>query len=73
MNIEDKNQWKVREDGSIDNEGATYYIPACRLGENWIAHLSEKRWVDMNKFIPAYIEACIRAGVTTVRISHYDD
>ena len=65
------NNWKVDRNGGISNERAWYFIDPCRLGtENWIEHMSQKVWVDMNAFIPAYIEACRRAGVTNVKISY---
>jgi len=35
---------------------------------NWPEHLMEKRWFDGNTFLPAYFEACRRAGITTIRI-----
>jgi len=68
--IDEFNDWKVDANGGIHNERAEYFIDPCRLGENWLDHLSQKVWVDMNKFVPAYIKACARAGVTTVKITY---
>ena len=34
---------------------------------DWIAQLMNKRWFDINTFIPVYIEALCRAGVEEVR------
>lgn len=64
-------EWTVSKDGDISHKGNEYVIASFRLGaENWIGHMAEKRWVDMNTFIPAYIEACRRAGVTFVQIGY---
>ena len=40
--------------------------------EDWIIHMAEKVWVNLNTFIPAYIEACKRKGlkVVSMRISY---
>lgn len=63
--------WAVSKDGDIKHKETGYYIAAFRLGrENWLGHMANKRWVDFNTFIPAYIEACHRAGVTTVAIAY---
>lgn len=61
--------WTITEEGDIEHANG-YYVEAERLGENWLEHLSKKKWVDMNTFIPAYIEACRRAGVKTVKIAY---
>lgn len=62
--------WKITKEGDLEHLNR-YYIEAYRLGtENWLDHMREKNWVDMNKFIPAYIEACRRAGVKTVKIAY---
>ena len=50
-----------------------YLIYAERLAEPfWILHLlSSKKWFDANTFIPAYFEACRRAGIKKVTILTY--
>ena len=64
-------EWAVSKDGDISHKGNEYVIASFRLGrENWLGHMAEKRWVDLNTFIPAYIEACRRAGVTLVKIGY---
>ena len=46
-----------------------YFISADRLGkENWLDHMAGKSWVDLNTFVPAYIEACHRAGVMSAPV-----
>jgi hypothetical protein len=47
-----------------------YVIPAGRLGENWLEHMSEKCWVNMNTFVTAYIRACHLAGIKSVQIAY---
>lgn len=63
--------WEVSEEGDLYCDDASYYIGAERLGtENWLCHMAGKKWVNFNTFIPAYIEACRRAGVKTVKIAY---
>jgi hypothetical protein len=64
------------ENHLVDFEGWTeennrYYIEKERLAENWLDHMREKKWNDMNKFVPAYLEACRRAGVKMVKVTYY--
>ena len=40
------------------------------MGQNWLGHMAGKRWVDLNTFVPAYIEACRRAKIETVYIDY---
>ena len=64
-----KSDWYVDGEGYLCHKGEYYEIDPGRLSENWIARMSHKRWVNMNTFIPAYIEACHRAGVEQVKIT----
>jgi len=49
--------WELYSDGSLCHDGY-YWITADRLKEPlWIRHLSEKRWINWNTFIPAYMKA----------------
>jgi len=61
--------WTVDASGNMTSKNG-YEIDATRLGENWLEHMVEKSWVDMNTFIPAYITACYRAGVKKVCITY---
>lgn len=59
-------QWWITPKGDMCALGC-YDIAAHRLKEpSWLLHLSEKRWFDANLFIPAWFEACRRAGITEV-------
>ena len=62
--------WYIDEEGYLCHKKYYYEIAPDRLSENWIAHMSHKRWVDMNTFIPAYIDACRLAGVEQVKITY---
>ena len=62
--------WTVEPDGTMSHKGVYYVIPADRLGENWLEHMSAKNWVDMNTFVRSYIRACYIAGVKSVQITY---
>ena len=61
-------QWCLSADG--DMACGNYFIDKERLAENWIGHMMGKKWFDANTFIPAYVEACRRAGVRQVNIDY---
>lgn len=67
--------WKVSNKGTLTckrDNGFTYDIHFDRLTENnWIQHMREKIWVDMNDFIPAYFEALRRRGIKELTIKIY--
>jgi hypothetical protein len=63
-------EWRITEDGDLEHINR-YYIEKERLAENWLDHMREKKWNDMNKFVPAYLEACRRAGVKMVKVTYY--
>lgn len=65
-----RSDWYIDEEGYLCHKGEYYEIDPDRLAENWIGHMARKRWVNMNTFIPAYIEACERAGVQQVNITY---
>ena len=63
--------WEVSPSGDMYCADASYHIAAERLGtENWLDHIAGKTWVNLNTFIPVYIEACRRAGIKTVKIQY---
>lgn len=73
-----KKEWVYNEDWEISPEGdmigwGYYWIASERLGESdWILHLMEKAAFNANTFIPAYFEACRRAGLKEITIiTHY--
>lgn len=65
-------EWYVSKAGDMTYKGH-YHIMAYRLTEeDWIAHLSEKNWINWNDFIPAYMQALKNAGIQFVNIRvHY--
>lgn len=65
-----KSDWTVHEDGTMVHNDKGYVIEGWRLTENWLEHMSEKNWVDMNTFVPAYIRACYIADVQKVEITY---
>jgi hypothetical protein len=65
-------QWKVDCRGNIDLLGKRpYYIHANRLAEtepgsngtrsDWLLHLTEKEWIDIEDFIAAWQHAVVAA------------
>lgn len=61
-------KWKVTKDGMVGPDD--YFIQKGRLDETrnglcseWIAHLVEKTWFDLDLFIPAFREALQRHKV----------
>ena len=71
---EEMSDWSVAEDGGIINEKHGYHIEKERLsdmgwGINWISHVAEKGWVNLNSFIPVYFLALKRAGIDTLHIN----
>ena len=62
--------WQLSERGDMCFHNSRYYIDADRLKESdWIIHLMGKVWFDANTFLPAYFEACRRAGIKKVTIT----
>lgn len=65
-----KDEWVITVSNDLKHTGTNYLIPADRLTEeDWILHLMEKRWFDLNTFIPAYFEALRRAGHKSVEVA----
>lgn len=65
--------WYLSTDGDMCNSRSDYFIEADRLDEDdWILHCMEMAWFDGNTFLPAYWEACRRAGIkeVTMKISY---
>ncbi len=65
--------WNISPDGELFHNTTRYQISAQELDKkDWILHMMGKRWVNFNTFIPAYFEACRRAGIDTIKmISNY--
>lgn len=62
--------WTIAKDGTMKHGSPLYEIEGDRLSEdNWIQHMTEKRWVDAREFIRAYLIACQVRGLNTVTIS----
>lgn len=61
--------WYVRTDGQMLDKRTGYVIPPDELDrEHWLIHLLDKRWFDATTFLPAYIEACRKAGLEVIHI-----
>lgn len=59
--------WFLSISGDMICRRGGYNIEHDILGNiTWPTHLSDKRWFDANTFLPAYTEACRRAGVNQV-------
>lgn len=69
----EQKDWNISPDGDLLHNKTKYQISAQQLGEkDWILHMMGKRWVNLNTLIPAYLEACRRAGVDELQIiTHY--
>lgn len=63
--------WIVDEDGTMTSKQKPWYIiEGSRLTQkDWIKHLLEKGWVDMNTFIPAYFYALKIIGKKEISIT----
>lgn len=62
--------WAVDQYGNMEHKKTGYCITHERLDENWLEHMSEKTWVNMNTFVRAYIRACYLANVKKVSITY---
>ena len=61
--------WALSADGDMIQVEEDYIIDHERLEESdWFLHLMEKGWFDANTFLPAYLEACVRAGLKMATI-----
>lgn len=49
-------QWRVWKDGTIESLTPSYVIDPefLRNGTDWLDHMSQKRWVDIDAFMKAY-------------------
>jgi hypothetical protein len=67
-------QWAVCDDGVYCMD-MPYQILARRLNENWLSHMSEKTWVDMNSLDEALTtcRALYESGALEVRPPSTDD
>ena len=62
--------WFLSSRGDMMCRRGGYEITADILDRgHWLWFLTEKRWFDANTFLPAYYEACRRAGIKEVRIT----
>ena len=69
---EKQKDWIVSKSGDLEHIERGYFIRADRLTEeDWLLHLTEKAWFDANTFLPAFFEACKRAGKQRVTIKTY--
>lgn len=66
----EESDWLVDKHGNMRHKREIYDIPAERLAENWLEHMSQKKWVKMETFVRAYIRACYLAGIKTVQITY---
>lgn len=80
MKKEAKNfgEWHVTESGDMIHTDYKYKIDGYRLvskiddNNEWILHMMDKKWVDMNDFIPAYFHALKNLDTQYVEIkTHY--
>lgn len=63
--------WEVEPDGTIISKLHPFYAISGEQLKNkdWIKHLLEKKWVDMNTFIPAYFYALKMIGQKEILIT----
>lgn len=65
-------KWKVYQNGDIDFDNGYYFIDGSRLqDEDWIYHLLEKNWVNMNDFLPAYFQALQNVGIELIQVRSF--
>ncbi len=55
--------WHVSENGDMNFKNGRYQIFGYQLSQdNWILHMLEKDWVNLNEFVPAYFHALRNIG-----------
>lgn len=65
----EQTDWEISPKGDLCHKKMGYNIYNNQLNQNdWILHMMEKGWCDLNTFIPAYFEACRRAGINSLKI-----
>ena len=64
----DFGQWVVTSDSLETNDGR-YVIEFNRLKENWITHLLNKSWCDMNSFLKAYRFALLKNNLPITKVN----
>lgn len=56
-------EWTISEEGDIKHEQPTYCIDSDRLHEtDWLQHMVDVGWVDLNDFVPLYLQALSKKG-----------
>lgn len=61
--------WLLTKNGDMLNAIADYEILNDELQGNLFCRLMSKKWFDANTFLPAYFQACMRAGLEHVTIN----
>lgn len=61
-------KWKVYKDGTMVHDEFYEIGPDQLTQDDWILHLMEKTWIDLNTFIPAYLKALCNAKIGRVTI-----
>ena len=65
-------KWIVTKEGDLDYNNGRYFIDHKRLNEkDWLSHIQEKGWIDLNDFIPAFWAACKVVGIKQLSIIIY--
>lgn len=61
--------WCIGKNGDMIDKRTGYHIPGDELDRNdWLLHLSEKRWFDVITFLPTYHYACMCKGLGTMTL-----
>lgn len=56
-------EWFINEEGDIEHTRPPYLVDANRLNESdWLEHVAEKMWVDLNDFVPLYLRSLSQHG-----------
>jgi hypothetical protein len=64
--------WVVTKQGDLDYNNGRYFISCERLKEkDWLSHMQEKGWIDLNDFIPAFWYACKINNIVNLTIKIY--
>jgi hypothetical protein len=57
-------KWAVSENGDLTYNNERYVIDQKNIiDDDWLLHIMDKNWIDLNDFIPAYFEALKRCGI----------
>lgn len=60
-------RWEVSTNGNLKHSDPDYLIESARIKEkDWLLHMMEKSWIDLNTFVPAFLQASKNIGLNYI-------